>query len=112
MAIIALGSLFSILIGYIYKDPSIFTRTNSGFQFIIYGISGSIHMAIIHLSTFRNFILSFISVLMVTILIFKITNIQIITDYHLDLETFKLFVYMLVLNYFVKWFLNFEGNKT
>jgi hypothetical protein len=76
--IVVLGSLFTILLGYLYKHSSIFTPTDPGFQFVIYGISGSILMAIIHLSGTRNFIAGGFGLLLVELILFNITHVGII----------------------------------
>ncbi|MBN2091775.1 hypothetical protein JW964_19325 [candidate division KSB1 bacterium] len=77
LSIILLGPLFTIFIGFIFKGTSIFTSTDPGFQFVVYGIAGSLLLAIIHLSTIRNFVFGILFILMAEILIFKIANIPI-----------------------------------
>lgn len=76
--IILLGSLFTMLLGYLYRGSDIFTPTDPAFQFVVYGISGSILMAIIHLSSFSNFIAGFIALLLIEFIVFNITHIGII----------------------------------
>lgn len=76
--IIILGTFFTAILGFSFKHWSIFHTTDPGFQFIIYGICGSILMAIIHLSTIKNFIIGLFSLLLLTVILFNIRNFQLV----------------------------------
>ena len=93
--IILLGSLFTILLGYSFKHASIFRPTDPGFQFVIYGICGSILMALIHLSSFKNFIIGLFALLLITLMLFGITNFRIIVSRFLFLAALAaaIFIY-------------------
>jgi hypothetical protein len=93
--IILLGSLFTVLMGYLYKHSSIFTPTDPGFQFVSYGISGSILTAILHLSDFRSFIAGVLALLLVEFIIFNMTHVGIILAHTLFMAALagSIFVY-------------------
>ena len=93
--IIVLGSFFTVLMGFLFKHSSIFTPTDPGFQFVSYGISGSILMAIIHLSDSRSFIAGVLALLLVEFIIFNMTHVGIILAHTLFMAALagSIFVY-------------------
>jgi len=72
LSIVLSGALLTIFIGSILKGTGIFSSTDPGFQFVEYGIAGSLLLAIIHLNITRNFLFSILFVLMAEILLFKL----------------------------------------
>jgi hypothetical protein len=78
ISIILLGSLFTIILGYLYKSSSIFITTDPGFQFVHYGICGSILLTLIHVSDYKNFIIGACALLLMTLILFRITSLKII----------------------------------
>ena len=93
--IIVLGSLFTMLLGFSFKFTSIFRTNDPGFAFVRYGICGSILIAIIHLSNIKNFIMGAFALLIITIILFKITNFGIILSRFLQLSALAaaIFIY-------------------
>ena len=76
--IIVFGSLFTMMLGFSFKFSSIFRTTDPGFAFVKQGIYGSILIALIHLSNLKKFIFGVFSLLIFTIVLFKITDFGII----------------------------------
>jgi hypothetical protein len=76
--IIFLGTLFTILFGYLLKFLSIFNPADPGFQFVIYGLCGSFLLAVIHTSNTKNFIYGILALLLITVVLFRIKSFSII----------------------------------
>lgn len=76
--IILLGTLGSILIGYALKGNRIFVVSDPGVQYIIYGLSGAILLAVLVISNHKTFLVTIPGLLLAHIIIFKITNVPII----------------------------------
>ncbi|MEJ2545057.1 MAG: hypothetical protein P8Y99_13405 [Calditrichaceae bacterium] len=93
--IIVFGSLFTMMLGFSFKFSSIFRTTDPGFAFVKQGIYGSILIALIHLSNLKNFIFGVFSLLIFTIVLFKITDFGIILSRFLYLSALAtaIFIY-------------------
>lgn len=92
--IIVLGSLITMMLGFSFKFTDIFRTTDPGFAFVRYGICGSILIALIHLSNIKNFILGVFSLLIITIVLFKITNFGIVLSHLLQLSALAVAIYI------------------
>jgi hypothetical protein len=55
----ACGFIFTILIGFLLKQKTIFTNTDPGFSFVVWGLMGAVLFSILKFWGFRNFIFAF-----------------------------------------------------
>jgi hypothetical protein len=72
---ILLGTLCSVILGYIFAGSKIFVTYNPEFQFILYGVIGSLLLAILKFRSLKDFILVSVIIFVLELLTYRFSSV-------------------------------------